>query len=318
MDGCVDHILSINRSDIQVRNGNFSSYFENFERDQASEALRNEQLKKEAARLKEASQRSASWADKTERSKYGKASSGLSQDKGFVGHKAAKMMKSAKVTELHRQKALEEKKELLRNAETSERLKLSPLVPRAERMASFADAALYYGEKQICSPVSFSIGRGDRIALEGKNGCGKSSLLKLLIGEEIKHTGTVILSSGLVVSYVPQHSDHLHGSVQDFARENNLDEVLFRAVLDKMGFEKAYLQGDISSFSEGQKRKLLLSKSLCERAHLYVWDEPLNYIDVYSRMQIENLLKEFQPTMIFVEHDEAFRRAVATKQVMMG
>ena len=62
-------------------------------------------------------------------------------------------------------------------------------------------------------------------------------------------------------------------------------------------------------------KKVLLAKSLCEPAHLYVWDEPLNYIDVYSRMQMEELIKEFDPTMLLVEHDVTFRDQIATKIV---
>ena len=65
----------------------------------------------------------------------------------------------------------------------------------------------------------------------------------------------------------------------------------------------------------GQKKKVLLAGSLCESAHLYVWDEPLNYIDIYSRMQLERLITEFEPTMLFVEHDTAFRENVATECV---
>ncbi|MBQ9067137.1 MAG: Lsa family ABC-F type ribosomal protection protein, partial [Clostridia bacterium] len=61
--------------------------------------------------------------------------------------------------------------------------------------------------------------------------------------------------------------------------------------------------------------KVLIAKSLCEEAHLYVWDEPLNFIDVYSRMQIERLIMEFAPTMLLVEHDNAFRETVASKIV---
>ena len=71
----------------------------------------------------------------------------------------------------------------------------------------------------------------------------------------------------------------------------------------------------MSRYSAGQKKKVLLAKSLCERAHLYIWDEPLNYIDVLSRIQIEDLLLEYAPTMIFVEHDEVFQEKVATKIV---
>ena len=65
----------------------------------------------------------------------------------------------------------------------------------------------------------------------------------------------------------------------------------------------------------GQKKKVLLAKSLCEKAHLYIWDEPLNYIDVLSRIQIENLLLEYAPTLLFVEHDRTFTDKIATKIV---
>lgn len=69
----------------------------------------------------------------------------------------------------------------------------------------------------------------------------------------------------------------------------------------------------MAQFSGGQKKKVLIAKSLCEQAHLYLWDEPLNFIDIYSRMQIEQLILYFRPTMIFVEHDRAFRETIATK-----
>ena len=77
-----------------------------------------------------------------------------------------------------------------------------------------------------------------------------------------------------------------------------------------MQFEKR-----IEDYSGGQKKKVLIAASLCEEAHLYVWDEPLNYIDVISRMQIEELLGEYQPTMLFVEHDQAFLESTATRIV---
>ena len=84
-----------------------------------------------------------------------------------------------------------------------------------------------------------------------------------------------------------------------------------------MDFGRVQFEKDIRDFSEGQKKKTLLAKSICEQAHLYVWDEPLNFIDVYSRMQIEELILKYSPTMIFVEHDKAFRDAVATKTVQL-
>ena len=69
----------------------------------------------------------------------------------------------------------------------------------------------------------------------------------------------------------------------------------------------------MEDFSEGQKKKVLIAKSLCEKAHLLVWDEPLNFIDVISRMQLEELLCSAAPTIVFVEHDRRFVENIATK-----
>lgn len=81
----------------------------------------------------------------------------------------------------------------------------------------------------------------------------------------------------------------------------------------RVDFSKEQLEKNIEDFSEGQKKKVLLAESLCTPAHLYVWDEPLNYIDVISRIQLENLLKKFSPTVILVEHDKTFSDSIATK-----
>lgn len=99
--------------------------------------------------------------------------------------------------------------------------------------------------------------------------------------------------------------------------ENRIDESLFKTILRKMDFERVQFEKDISEFSAGQKKKVLIAKSLCERAHLYVWDEPLNFIDIYSRMQIEELLVGFLPTMVFVEHDRVFRDRIATENLII-
>lgn len=80
---------------------------------------------------------------------------------------------------------------------------------------------------------------------------------------------------------------------------------------------KARMEKDLSALSAGQKKKVLLAKSICEPMHLHIWDEPMNYIDVISRMQIEAVLREFRPTILFVEHDKAFCENVATKIVRL-
>ncbi|MCH5164926.1 MAG: ABC-F type ribosomal protection protein [Clostridiales bacterium] len=311
LDGCVDHILSLNRSDIEVQSGNFSSFMTNFERQQNFERRQNDRLEADIKRLQETARRTAGWADIVEGSKIGAG------DKGYVGHKSAKMMKRAKVVEARRQREIEQKSSLLKNIEVESSLKILPLPYRSERLATFSAVIPVYDGKEVCAPVTFEIKRGQRIALEGKNGSGKSSLLKLLCGQPIAHAGMLDIGSDLIISYVPQDTSHLHGMLDDFAVSNGIDESLFKTILRKMGFDRRQFEKDISDFSDGQKKKTLIAKSLCEHAHLYVWDEPLNYIDVYSRIQIENLLNKFLPTMIFVEHDKAFRDKIATSIIKL-
>ena len=118
-----------------------------------------------------------------------------------------------------------------------------------------------------------------------------------------------------MISYVPQDVSGLIGSLRDHAEAAGIDESLLLAILRKLDFERGQFEKDMSTFSAGQKKKVALARSLCERAHLYVWDEPMNYIDVLSRMQLEALLLQFHPTILFVEHDRAFCERIATKTV---
>lgn len=99
--------------------------------------------------------------------------------------------------------------------------------------------------------------------------------------------------------------------------EQNLDETLFKAILRKLDFSRELFQQPLELYSSGQKKKVLLAHSLSTPASLYVWDEPLNFVDIYSRLQLENLLLEYQPTLLFVEHDQAFVQRIATKTIAL-
>ena len=315
LDNCVDHILSINKTDIEVQKGNFSDWWENKNRRDQYELAENERLKKDIKRLSDAAKRTNNWSHEVEKTKNGTRNSGSKVDKGYVGHKAAKMMKRSKSIEQRQQSAIEEKANLLKNIESADSLKLSQLVYHKRQLAELEHISIHYGEKRVCSDISFTIEQGDRIALSGKNGSGKSSIIKLILGEEIDHTGTLRKGSQLKISYVSQDTSYLQGNLKDFARNHGIDESLFKSILRKLDFSRVQFEKDISSYSAGQKKKVLIAKSLCEKVHLHIWDEPLNYIDIFSRIQIEELLLEHAPTILFVEHDSEFCDKIATKRI---
>ncbi|GIQ70798.1 ABC-F type ribosomal protection protein [Xylanibacillus composti] len=315
LDNCVDHVLSINKTSIEIQKGSFSDWWENKQRQDRFELAENEKLKREMKRLAEAAERTSVWSDKVEKSKNNTRNSGSKVDKGYIGHKAAKMMKRSKSMEHRQHAAMEQKSKLLKNLEGTDSLKIAPLVYHKHQLAELDQVSIYYGDQKVCSDVSFAIEQGERIALAGRNGSGKSSLLRLIGGEELEHTGVFRRGSQLKISYVSQDTSHLQGNLTDYARSYGLDESLFKAILRKLDFARVQFDKDMAAYSGGQKKKVLIAKSLCEQAHLYIWDEPLNFIDVLSRMQIEELLLAYAPTLLFVEHDREFCRQVATKVV---
>lgn len=137
------------------------------------------------------------------------------------------------------------------------------------------------------------------------------------MGEKINYTGEFKIANDLKISYVSQSTENLKGSLKNFAQENGLEESIFRAMLSKMGFSKIDFDTNILEMSEGQKKKVLIAKSISEQANIYIWDEPLNYVDILSRIQIEDAILKYRPTLLFVEHDETFIEKVATKIIRL-
>lgn len=309
LDASVDHILAIDKTKITITRGNFSSWFENKQRQDQFEQRENARLLRDIHRIKEAAGQTKSWADEAESTKIGKKAflkqktTGKLVTRAYVGEKSRKMQQRRKNLEKRQERAIEEKSQLLKDVETAEDLKWFPGVVRTKK-----DSPVI----RIKMPsVNFEVYPGEQVLLQGRNGCGKTSILKNILRK----------TTNLTVSYVPQDASYLFGGFRQFAKtleeENGVDMSLLFSVLRKLGMERDQFEKQMEEFSEGQKKKVLLAKSLCEQADLYLWDEPLNYIDIYSRMQIEKVIENVRPTMILVEHDERFAETIAAKAVKM-
>ena len=316
LDGCVDHILSINRSSIDVEKGNFHTWWENKERKDAYEISKNETLKKDIKRLESAARQAATWAEKVEAGKIGydplKESRGI-DFRAYAGEKSRRLQQRRKNLEKRQEHEIEEKRELLQNIEKVVDLKILPLKHHKETLVEVKGIGIKYEERTICEDISFTIRNGDRVVLSGKNGCGKSSLIKAVLGEIQPYKGTLEVAAGLIISYVSQDTSMLCGNPLAYAMDRQIDKTLFMTILRQLDFERVQFDKNMEDYSEGQKKKVLLAASLCQKAHLYIWDEPLNYIDIFSRMQLEKLICTYEPTMLIVEHDACFMDKVATQ-----
>ncbi|MBR3635764.1 MAG: ABC-F family ATP-binding cassette domain-containing protein, partial [Lachnospiraceae bacterium] len=334
LDAVIDHVLVFNRNTIEVQAGNFSSWWENKEKQDAFAIAENEKHLKEIGKLKSAADRTGRWADKSENSKIGfdpvKEHDRCIATRSYIGAKTKKAQARVKNYEKRVEREIEDKEGLLKDIEKITDLKLNPLKHFKEVLISASDLGLKYkdSENTLFENLKFDVRQGERVVLVGRNGCGKSSIIKAILFEINKkdhesQTGDLIISgslntaSSLTVSYINQDTSFLKGSLKDFCRQRGLSESLLLSVLRHLDFERSQFEKNMEDFSEGQKKKVLVASSLITPAHLYIWDEPLNYIDVFSRMQIEKLIETYNPTMLIVEHDVRFRQRIATKTVLV-
>lgn len=331
LDACIDHVLVLNRKSIEVQSGNFSSWWENKQKKDQFAASENEKHRREIKQLRQAAKRTSDWADKNERTKIGfdpiKENDRCISTRSFIGAKTKKMQSRVKQIEKRIDREINEKEGLLNDIERTPDLKLSQIIHHKWTLVNIKDYAFSYHNSPapVITNTTFSVSRGERIALHGDNGCGKSTLLKAILQKcgkykfegQVLESGVCETASGMIVSYINQDTSSLRGSINDFCSSRGIDLSMFCTLLRHLDFERAQFSKDISAFSEGQKKKVLIAASLLTPAHLYIWDEPLNYIDVFSRMQIEKLILEYKPTMLFVEHDSIFREKIATQIVQL-
>lgn len=323
LDKCTDHILSLNRSDTEIINGNYSVWKENFDRKEANELMRDKKLKSEIGHLKAAAERSKKWADTAESRKIGidptKTEKSLDR-RAVEGAKAKAMMKRMKAVESRRQTAIDEKSELLKNREYIDTLKIPSIKAKSATVLSVQNLVPYYCDycdngNALCEPVSFTLSDGERLCLSGKNGCGKSTILKIIAGADISYSGSIAKAPGLKISVLPQDTNGLCGTLDEFSERLGVDSELVRAILAKLGFSRRELIGRTENLSAGQKKKVLIAGSLATPANLYIWDEPLNFVDIISRIQLERLLGANTPTMLLAEHDRYFCENTGTKRL---
>jgi len=325
MDRCTDHTLVITKTGIELTASTFSVWWENNEQKMKSESARNDQIVKEMGAIEEAIRKNAKWASKAEGYKNrSKAPSKVAEDhfrRAYEAEKSRKLMSLSKNLQNRNEKKLEEKRGLLKDLERSEQLKITGSEHHNKTPVVMKNVSLMRDGYTVAEGLNLTVEQGSKLSVKGPNGCGKSTLIKYLAGlggvEGITASGDIYIAPGLKVSYVSQDTSGLRGTLYEIASEHGCDKTLFSTIMVKMGFDKEILARDVSTLSLGQKKCVLISMSLCEHADLYLWDEPLNYVDVYIRREIERLLTGSDITLLFVEHDKVFSDRVADREVTL-
>ncbi len=224
------------------------------------------------------------------------------------------MMQKSKNLERRMKEDIADKELLLKNWEEVPGLEMSVLESHQKRLLTVDNLTVGF-EDLLFEPVSFTLEQGQVIALTGENCRGKSSLMKVLTGEfNGRYAGSFELAYNLVISEVRQLADN-KGFLNEFAKEENLELELFLNNLRKLGVERKVFEQKIENMSQGQQRKVELARALSQPAHIYLWDEPLNYLDVFNQEQIIQMIKNSKPSMLVIEHDQYFVDQVGDIQI---
>ncbi len=324
LDAAIDHVIALNPDTVDVQRSDYSTWRREHLGRLEDQAHANRLARKEIRRLEDAarSRRAGAEAREADKTAHGRRTlpSERGGDSGFIGARAARQMKRALAAERRADRAADVRRETLIDMEKQYPLRVpEPPTPPPRREPLIRASALSVGwTSGLFEPVSFELRAGERLALLGANGSGKTSLLDLLTGE-----------SGLV----PAGDWHLHGRVRlsrawqiprwrrgllrTRLADAGLDESFFRQVMAALGVRGEVLDGPLEQLSQGQLKKVELARSLCTPAHVYLWDEPLNYLDVDARERIEAALLAAEAAFIFVEHDAAFVDRLATGRVTL-
>ena len=302
----------IEQHQLVLTRGNYSDYFVHKEQRDSTAIKKNENLLKDIHHLKQTRQAKSQWAQQAENEKKNNSHA----NKGFIGAKAAKRMKKATIMKGRLDTAIEERKGLLKEIENVVPLTINVLPTNHQLLLSINDLTLSYPTKQLCSNITTTIEKNEQVLLCGNNGTGKSSIINAIIGTfSGKQSGDILFSSAFKISTVRQDYYDNHGSLRSFASSSKINYDQFLNLLRKLGMERATFNVPIEEMSMGQQKKVELARSLAEPAHLYLWDETLNYLDTYNQQQLIQLIQEKRPPMLIVEHDQNFIQQTATKKI---
>lgn len=313
LDEVIDHTLVIERHQLVLVHGNYSAYFKQKDRRDREAKAYNQHLKSEINNLNHRRQQQLQWAQKAESEKKNNAHA----DKGFIGAKAAKMMKKTITTSNRLDSAIADRQGLLKEVEEIDPLPLNLINSHHSVLLRLKDVSLAINHQSLFDPLNLTIGNHDQVALIGQNGAGKSSLIRAIQGQfagEIN--GHIEIAHGINISYVRQQANN-HGSLAHFAQQNQLSYQQLLTILRKLGMGRQTFNVPIEQMSMGQQKKVELARSLATPANFYIWDEPLNYLDIDNQDQLIQLIKEFQPPLLFIEHDQHFIDQVASQKITL-
>ena len=201
--------------------------------------------------------------------------------------------------------------------DTDMRLKLEPSHISGTDVLTVEDLSKSYGKHTLFQNLNFEIKRGEKVALIGQNGTGKTTILKIINRYISKDSGSVRLGSRVKIGYYDQEQQVLHDEKTIFQEISDaypaLSNTKIRNVLAAFLFRGEDVFQFIGDFSGGERGRVSLAKLMLSSANFFILDEPTNHLDIFSKEVLENAISSYTGTVLYVSHDRYFINKTATR-----
>ena len=313
LDAVGTKVAHLDRGDLRLYAGNYTAFREQRRQEIEAGWRRYEKGQKKIRKLKEQAKVYRSWSNAKEKEKYGAA------DKGFVGHRSAKLMKRSLLAQGRLEGEIERAK--TDKPFEKDRVRIDFRSSKGRDLLLATDLAVGYAETgPLAEDVDIDLSAGDRLAIMGSNGCGKTALLRTLLGEIPALSGESRLAPSARVGYFDQDNRRLpHADTAlEAALSTGREETLVRTVMGRMGVRRETVNKPTGKLSSGERAKVLLAKLILGGHNLLVFDEPTNHLDVETQDVLLDALRDFPGGVLFVSHDRYFIDNLATETLALG
>lgn len=316
LDQIVDRIIEIEEGVSAEYNGNYTQYKIEKSKQFDAQMHQYEESKKRQKHIEDSIVQIKQWSNKAHQNSTKPDLSGVKigakEKKRAKAKKMDKRMKNY-VKRLEKMKEDEAKRPV---EEKSVHFDLEDAAVQGKRIMNAENIKKSYGEKVLFEKSSFFIGRGEKIAVFGPNGCGKSTLIKLIQGEVQLDEGKLWISPSYCPFILEQSFTDYNTKftvLEYLTKKYGTISGLSRIILNNMGLSARHMGQMTSTLSYGEQMKLKLTEAILDQKNFIILDEPTNHLDLKSREMMEKTLTDYQGTLLMISHDIYFLKKICNK-----
>lgn len=305
IDRMADRTLFLKPEESIVITGGYTGVLNILEREFENSQKKAREIDRKIRQLEREVERRKSWAFNRE----GKKSiADKVLNKGHMGHKAAKLAKRAKAVELRKEQLIEKLQSEKPYVEKQLSINFPEYRVSNRKLLSAENLLFSYGDNRVFKDVNIDLHTIDRVGIIGPNGCGKTTLLRCLVGELIPERGNMYINRGVKWEYIPQdiYSYFRGGTLLENLMTCGESEITVRRALGGAKFRGEKVFQDISTLSYGELMRAAVVKATLSKVEFLFLDEPTNHLDIESLETLDLLFSNYPGGMFFISHDRHF------------